>query len=43
VPTASGLLPAVLDGLDAQSSWRNAMEQLNDIVEFRAAMRREIS
>jgi hypothetical protein len=43
VPTASGLLPAVLEGLDAQSSWRNAMEQLNDIVEFRAAMRREIS
>lgn len=43
VPTASALLPAVLESLDAQSSWRNAMEQLNDIVEFRAAMRREIS
>jgi hypothetical protein len=43
VPTASELIPAALEGLDAQSSWRNAMEQLNDIVEFRAAMRREIS
>jgi hypothetical protein len=42
VPTASELMPAVLDSLDAQSSWRNAVEQLNDIVEFRAAMRREI-
>lgn len=43
VPTASELLPAALDAIDSQSSWRNAMEQLNDIVEFRAAMRREIS
>lgn len=43
VTTASAVLPAVIEGLDAQSSWRNAMEQLNDIVEFRAAMRREIS
>jgi hypothetical protein len=42
VPTAGELLPAVLDAIDAQSSWRNALEQLNDIVEFRAAMRREI-
>lgn len=43
VPAATELLPGVLDAVDAQSSWRNAVEQLNDIVEFRAAMRREIS
>lgn len=42
VPSASELVPAILDAIDAQSSWRNAVEQLNDIVEFRAAMRREI-
>jgi len=42
VSTASESLPAVLDAVDAQSPWRNAVEQLNDIVEFRAAMRREI-
>lgn len=42
VSTASELLPAVLNAVDAQSHWRNAVEQLNDIVEFRAAMRREI-
>jgi hypothetical protein len=42
VPSASELMPAVLDAIDAQSNWRNAVEQLNDIVEFRAAMRREI-
>jgi hypothetical protein len=43
VPTAIALLPAVLEAIEAQSPWRNAIEQLNDIVEFRAAMRREIS
>jgi hypothetical protein len=42
VPTASELMPAVLDAVGAQSNWRKAIEQLNDIVEFRAAMRREI-
>lgn len=42
VSTASELVPAVLDAIDALSNWRNAVEQLNDIVEFRAAMRREI-
>lgn len=43
VPTASELIPAALDAISTESSWRNAVEQLNDIVEFRAAMRREIS
>jgi hypothetical protein len=43
VPTASAQMPALLEAVVAQSSWRNAVEQLNDIVEFRAAMRREIS
>jgi hypothetical protein len=42
VPTASELVPAVLDAVSTDSNWRNAVEQLNDIVEFRAAMRREI-
>jgi hypothetical protein len=42
VPTASGLVPALLDAVSSDSNWRNAVEQLNDIVEFRAAMRREI-
>jgi len=42
VPSASELLPAVLNAIAADSNWRNAVEQLNDIVDFRAAMRREI-
>lgn len=42
VPTASKLLPRILDGTSTESPWRNAVEELNDIVEFRAAMKREI-
>jgi hypothetical protein len=42
VPTASELLPKVLDAVPSGSNWRNALEHLNDIVEFRAAMQREM-
>jgi hypothetical protein len=42
VPTASELLMRLVEEVPHDSNWRRALEQLNDIVEFRAAMRREI-
>jgi hypothetical protein len=42
VSIASGLMRELLEAFDTQSNWRNAVEQLNDIVDFRAAMRREL-
>ena len=42
VETALRLIPGVLMSAGENSPWRNAIEQLNDIVEFRAAMKREL-
>ncbi|HJY38204.1 MAG TPA: DUF5691 domain-containing protein [Steroidobacteraceae bacterium] len=42
VPTASATLPGMLAGAD-NSAWRNALEQFDDIVQFRAAMRKELT
>jgi hypothetical protein len=42
VATAAVLLPNALAVTGEKSPWRNALEQLNDIVEFRAAMKREL-
>jgi hypothetical protein len=43
VPTAAALLPQLLASIPAESAWRNALEHCNDIVEFRAAMKRELT
>ncbi|MFL6606306.1 MAG: DUF5691 domain-containing protein [Steroidobacteraceae bacterium] len=42
VATAAALLPQALASTGERSPWRNALEQLNEIVEFRAAMKREL-
>jgi hypothetical protein len=42
VPTASELLAKLLNEAPVDSNWRNALENLNDIVAFRAAMKREM-
>jgi Family of unknown function (DUF5691) len=42
VPTALRLVPQAIAAAGEQSPWRNALEQFNDIVEFRAAMQREL-
>jgi hypothetical protein len=42
IPTALRLLPQAIGAAGEQSPWRSALEQLNDIVEFRAAMQREL-
>ena len=42
VSTASERLTALLAEVPLDSNWRGALEQLNDIVAFRVAMRREI-
>ncbi len=42
VPAASELLMRLVEEVPHDSNWRRALQQLNDIVEFRAAMRREI-
>lgn len=43
VAMATSLLPPIIAATGDESPWRNALEQLNDIVEFRAAMARELS
>ncbi|HEY5760444.1 MAG TPA: DUF5691 domain-containing protein [Steroidobacter sp.] len=42
VPTAAALLPRILEVTSTESTWRNALEEFNDIVDFRAAMKREM-
>ncbi len=42
VETALGILPSVLDKCPAESPWRNALEHMNETVEFRAAMLKEL-
>jgi hypothetical protein len=42
VPTAAAKLPRILETTSTESAWRNALEELNDLVEFRAAMKREM-
>lgn len=43
VATAAQLLPNAIACAGDASPWRNALEQFNDIVEFRAAMHRELT
>ena len=43
VTTATALLQQALASAGERSPWRNALEQLNDIVEFRAAIKRELT
>jgi len=43
VPTASKVLPDILAGAAEKPAWRNALEQLDDIVQFRAVMRKELT
>jgi Family of unknown function (DUF5691) len=43
VPTASAVLPDMLAGAAEKPAWRNALEQFDDIVQFRAAMRKELT
>jgi hypothetical protein len=43
VPTASRALESILQRLADKSPWRNALEALNDNIEFRLAMRQELS
>jgi hypothetical protein len=42
VATAARLLPSAIAAAGDESPWRNALEQFNDTVEFRAAMKREL-
>jgi hypothetical protein len=42
VPTAMTILSELLAGCDENSPWRKAIEQCNDAVAFRAAMRQEL-
>lgn len=42
VDTALGALPQLLESCPPDSQWRNALEQMNDTVEFRAAMLKEL-
>ncbi|WP_246038948.1 DUF5691 domain-containing protein [Peristeroidobacter soli] len=42
VPTAAARLPRILETTSTESAWRNALEEFNDLVEFRAAMKREM-
>jgi hypothetical protein len=42
VQTAAAALPRILEATSTESTWRNALEEFNDIVEFRAAMKREM-
>lgn len=42
VPIAAAVLPRMLEATSTESTWRNALEEFNDIVEFRAAMKREM-
>jgi hypothetical protein len=43
VPTASRALERILQRIADKSPWRNALETLRDIIEFRLAMRLELS
>lgn len=43
VATAVDLTPKVLASIPSESAWRNALEQFNDIVEFRYAMKQELT
>jgi hypothetical protein len=43
VATASGALVRILERTGDKSPWRNALEALNEIIEFRLAMRQELS
>jgi hypothetical protein len=43
VEIAMSMLSALLDACPADSPWRNALEQMNDTVEFRTAMLKELS
>ena len=43
VATASRALLRILEHTGDKSPWRNALEALNDIIEFRVAMRQELS
>jgi hypothetical protein len=43
VETALRILPEILERTPPDSSWRNALERLNELVEFRAAMKRELT
>jgi leucyl aminopeptidase (aminopeptidase T) len=42
VPTASEKLPDILERCPADSPWRNALEHLSAIVDFRLAMHKEL-
>jgi hypothetical protein len=42
VATAREQLPSLMDACAENSPWRNALESLQDIVEFRAAMQQEL-
>jgi len=42
IGVAQRLVPPMLNACGENSSWRNALEQLNDIVEFRVAMNQEL-
>jgi hypothetical protein len=42
VETAAALLPNLLSECGETSPWRNALDQMNDLVVFRAAMKREL-
>jgi hypothetical protein len=42
VATATRLLPGAIAAAGDESPWRNALGQLNDTIEFRAAMQREL-
>jgi hypothetical protein len=42
VPTAAAALSRLLSGCSDKSPWRNTLEKLNAIIEFRTAIRQEL-